>query len=148
MYWRSLPAGIVVLEASRMVWRKVSSICEAKSSGSVGKREAKEVSVRWVYLGQSALERLMKVCLRGYWFVEGDGLRGILMSMGRWSELRVVDVDHSEDRAREAGAKETSGEVGRPEEGSLVGVSSLRMTKLEEDISSESNSPRGSGVIG
>ena len=46
--------------------------------------------------------------------------------MGRWSEFRVVRVDHSVSMAICGEAMERSGEVGLPWEGSRVGVSRLR----------------------
>ena len=40
--------------------------------------------------------------------------------MGRWSELMVVCVCHSDEVMREADAKDTSGELGSAFSGSLV----------------------------
>ena len=49
--------------------------------------------------------------------------------MGRWSELMVVCVCHSDEVMREADANDTSGELGLP--GGLVGESVFRTAKLE-----------------
>ena len=51
--------------------------------------------------------------------------------MGRWSELMVVCVCHSDEVMREADANDTSGELGSALPGSLVGESVLRTAKLE-----------------
>ena len=51
--------------------------------------------------------------------------------MGRWSELMVVCVCHSEEMMREADANDTSGELGSALPGSLVGESVFRTAKLE-----------------
>ena len=49
--------------------------------------------------------------------------------MGRWSELMVVGVCHSDDVMREADANDTSGELESAFLGSLVGV--FRTAKLK-----------------
>ena len=46
--------------------------------------------------------------------------------MGRWSELMVVCVCHSDDVIREADANDTSGELGSVFPESLVGESVFR----------------------
>ena len=46
--------------------------------------------------------------------------------MGRWSELMVVYVCHSDEVMREADANDTSGELGSALPGSLVGESVYR----------------------
>ena len=51
----------------------------------------------------------------------------IPIRMGRWSELMVVCVCHSD----EADANDTSGELGSALPGSLVGESVFRTAKLE-----------------
>ena len=51
--------------------------------------------------------------------------------MGRWSELMVVCVCHSDELMREANANDTSGELGLAFPGSLVGESVFRTVKLE-----------------
>ena len=51
--------------------------------------------------------------------------------MGRWSELMVVCVCHSDEVMREADANDTSGELGSEFPGSLVGESVFRTAKLE-----------------
>ena len=51
--------------------------------------------------------------------------------IGRWSEFRVVRVHHSRSVAILGVAMERSGEVGDWEEGSRVGESMLRITRLE-----------------
>ena len=45
--------------------------------------------------------------------------------MGRWSELMVVCVCHSDEVMREADANDTSGELGSTFTGSIVGESVL-----------------------
>ena len=51
--------------------------------------------------------------------------------MGRWSELMVVCVCHSDEVMREVDANDTSGELGLALPGSLVGESVFRTAKLE-----------------
>ena len=51
--------------------------------------------------------------------------------MGRWSELMVVCVCHSDEVMREVHANDTSGELGLALPGSLVGESVFRTAKLE-----------------
>ena len=51
--------------------------------------------------------------------------------MGRWSELMVVRVCHSDEVMREADASDTSGELRSAFPGSLVGESVSRTAKLE-----------------
>ena len=54
--------------------------------------------------------------------------------MGRWSELMVVCVCHSDEVMREANANDTAGELGSELPGSLVGESVwglYRTAKLE-----------------
>ena len=53
------------------------------------------------------------------------------IKMGKWSELMVVCVCHSDEVMREADANETSGELGSEFPGSLVGDSVFRTAKLE-----------------
>ena len=60
--------------------------------------------------------------------VEKHPLR--LMMMGRWSEFRVVWGDQSKSRAMWGVEMVRSGELGSPWDGSLVGASELRSTKL------------------
>ena len=58
--------------------------------------------------------------------------------MGRWSDLMVVCVCHSDEVMREANANDTSGELGSAFPGSLVGESVFRTAKLEMLIESAS----------
>ena len=58
--------------------------------------------------------------------------------LGRWSELMVVCVCHSDEVMREADANDTSGDLGSPFPGSLVGESVFRTAKLEILIESAS----------
>ena len=58
--------------------------------------------------------------------------------VGRWSELMVVCVCHSDEVMTAADANDTSGELGSALPGSLVGESVLRSAKL--DILTESAS--------
>ena len=51
--------------------------------------------------------------------------------MGRWSELMVVCVCHSDEVMREVDASDTSGELGLALPGSLVGESVFRTAKLK-----------------
>ena len=51
--------------------------------------------------------------------------------MGRWSELMVVCVCHSDEVIREVDANDTSGELGSALPGSLVDKSVFRTAKLE-----------------
>ena len=51
--------------------------------------------------------------------------------MGRWSELMVVCVCHSDEVMREADANYTSGDLGSVFPGSHVGESVFRTIKLE-----------------
>ena len=51
--------------------------------------------------------------------------------MGRWSELMVVCVCHSDEVMKEADANDTPGELGSALPGSLVDESVVRTAKLE-----------------
>ena len=53
------------------------------------------------------------------------------IGMGRWSEIMIVCVCHSDEVMREADANDTSGELGSALPGSLVGESVFRTAKLE-----------------
>ena len=53
------------------------------------------------------------------------------IKMGRWSELIVVCVCHSDEVMREADPNDTSGELGSALPWSLVGESVFRTAKLE-----------------
>ena len=66
--------------------------------------------------------------------------------MGRWSELMVVCVCHSDEVMREADANETSGELGLAIPGSLVGESAFRTANLEMLTESTSWVPPASVV--
>ena len=55
------------------------------------------------------------------------------MRIGRWYEPRFVFVFQLVEVIREAGANETSGELGLVLPGNLVGESQLRIPKLEPD---------------
>ena len=52
--------------------------------------------------------------------------------MGRWSELMVMCVCHSDEVMKEVDANNTSGEVGSAFSGSLVGESVFRTANLEK----------------
>ena len=54
-----------------------------------------------------------------------------LIRMGRWSELMVVCVCHSDEVMREVDANDTSGKLVLVLPGSLVGESVFRAAKLE-----------------
>ena len=66
--------------------------------------------------------------------------------MGRWPELMVVCVCHSDEVMREADANNTPGELGSVFPGRLVGESVCRTAKLEILIESASWLPLGSLV--
>ena len=66
------------------------------------------------------------------------------MSIGRWSEFRVVRVVHSKSVAISGVVIERSGEVGFPCLGSLVGVLVLRRTRSEGISALRISSPRAS----
>ena len=51
--------------------------------------------------------------------------------MGRWSELMVMCVCHSDEVMREADANDTSGELGSAFPERLVGESVFRTAKLD-----------------
>ena len=53
------------------------------------------------------------------------------IGMGRWSDLMVVCVCHSDEVMREADANNTSGELGSALRESLVDESVFRTAKLE-----------------
>ena len=76
------------------------------------------------------------------------GERGIDRRIGRWSEPRSCSTSQEQERAREEGAKEMSGEERLPEERwRRVGMSgSLRGRRSEEMTQSNTSSPRGSEV--
>ena len=54
-----------------------------------------------------------------------------LIRMGRWSELMVVSVCHSDEVMREVDANDTSGELRSAFPESLMGESVFRTAKLE-----------------
>ena len=58
--------------------------------------------------------------------------------MGRWSELMVVCVCHSDEVMREADANDTSGEPGSAFPGNLGGESVFRTARLDMFIKSAS----------
>ena len=90
-----------------------------------GPKRAKASSASRVYESQSAFLRLMKV----RWGGSGRFIWKELPSwtmIGRWSELRVMRVRHSESKAMWEVAIVMSGEVGSPREGTRVGDSMLR----------------------
>ena len=64
--------------------------------------------------------------------------------IGRWSELREVEVDQEKEEAMWAEARETSGEDGEPLQGRRVGVSVLRVMYGGELMEVEMESPRES----
>ena len=53
------------------------------------------------------------------------------IKMGRWSELMIVSVCHSDEVMRETDANDTSGELGSEFPGSFVGESVFRTAKVE-----------------
>ena len=69
------------------------------------------------------------------------------MRMGRWSELRVVMVDHSRSGTISGVTIVRSGDEGLPKEGSLVGESELRRTRLKEMRESWMSCPRAAARV-
>ena len=67
--------------------------------------------------------------------------------MGRWSELMIVCVCHSDEVMREADANDTSRELGSTFPESLVGESAFKTAKLEMLIYSDSWLPLVSVVL-
>ena len=69
------------------------------------------------------------------------------MRMGRWSEFRVVMVDHSRSVTISGVTIERSGDEGFPEEGSLVGESELSSTRLDAVRESRMVCPRAAARV-
>ena len=90
----------------------------------------------------------LKIERRGRSLGQKIGERGIDRRIGRWSEPRSCSTSHGQERAREEGEKEMSGEERLPEERwRRVGVSgSLRRRRSEEITQSNTSSPWGSEV--
>ena len=65
----------------------------------------------------------------------------ISITIGRWSDPSDLTVVHSITGSRDKLAKDISGEVGWPFDGSLVGISSFRTPKLESVMKSERSLP-------
>ena len=76
------------------------------------------------------------------------GEKGMDGRIGRWSQPRSCSTSQEQERAREEGVKEMSGEERLPEERwRRVGVSgSLRGRRSEEMTQSNTSSPQGSEV--
>ena len=71
--------------------------------------------------------------------------RGIDRRIGRWSEPRSCSTSQEQERAREEGAKEMSGEERLPEEQwRRVGVSGLLRGRRSEEMTQLNISSRGS----
>ena len=92
---------------------------------SVGReRLLRAASTSCLYLSQLAFFRFTYVRRR-------PGLEGVficnLMRIGRWSELSVDSICQEHEVMRDAGANETSGELGSAFGGTLVGLSQLRI---------------------
>ena len=98
--------------------------------------------------GKAIPASFLKVEGRGRSLGRKTGERGTDRRIGRWSEPRSCSTSQEQERAREEGAKEMSGEERLPEERwRRVGVSgSLRGRRLEEMIQSNTSSSRGSEV--
>ena len=85
----------------------------------------------------------LKVEGRGTLIGAKDLKRGMDRRIGRWSEPRSCSTSQEQERAREEGAREMSGE----ERWRRVGVSgSLRERRSEEMTQSKTFSPQGSEV--
>ena len=121
------PLGTWCLSAVRRIRRNwISPALQEEGSSS---RRANASSASRVKEIQSAFLMLEKVMWGGSTtVVEKHPLR--LMMMGRWSEFRVVWGDQSKSRAMWGVEMVRSGELGSPWDGSLVGASELRSTKL------------------
>ena len=85
---------------------------------------AMAASVSRVKLSQFAFLRLLKVFL-GVGFLDSSTV-GREMRICRWSEPSDIFVDHVANGSKEFLARVTSGEFGRPDDGSLAAVSSFR----------------------
>ena len=64
--------------------------------------------------------------------------------MGRWSELREVEVDQVKEELRWAEEMVMSGEVGLPLEGRRVGESVLTVMREDRSTAAEIASPQAS----
>ena len=105
------------------------------------RKVANASSVSRVKASQFAFLKFMKVRCGG----SGKSIEKALPSwtiMGRWSELRVVMVRHSESMAMCGVAIVRSGEVGFPFVGSRVGESVLRSVRSESHSVEWMRSPR------
>ena len=123
-----LPVGMKRYEAVRMTRRSWDS--PAPAEGGVSRAATASSTVR-VKESQSALRKLMNG-MRGTWGEAEEKFPPRYRTIGRWSELRVVRVVNWKSIAISDEAIARSGEEGVPCEGSLVGVSELRVIRLEE----------------
>ena len=98
--------------------------------------------------GKPILASFLKIEGRGRLLGRKTGERGTVIRTGRLSEPRSCRISQEQERAREEGAKEMSGEERLPDERwRRVGVSgSLRGRRSEEITQSNASSPRGSEV--
>ena len=98
--------------------------------------------------GKAIPVSFLKIERRGRSLGRKTGERGIDRRIGKWSEPRSCSTSQEQERAREEGAKEMSGEERLPEEQwKRVGVSrSLRGRRSEEMTQSNTSSLWGSEV--
>ena len=98
--------------------------------------------------GKAIPASFLKIEGRGCSLERKTGERRIDRRIGRWSEPRSCSTSQEQERAREEGAKEMSGEERLPEERWRgVGVpGSLRERRSEEMTQSNTSSPWGSEV--
>ena len=122
------PVGMKCLAEVRRILRNWVSPVLAQEGGS---RRANASSVSRVNDSQSAFLKLVNE-MRGSWGDSEEKVPPRWMSMGRWSELRVVRVVHSKSVTISGVDMERSGEVGFPWVGRWVGVSRLRRIRLAE----------------
>ena len=96
--------------------------------------------------GKAIPASFLKIERRGRSLGRKTGERGTDKRIGRWSEPRSRSTSQEQEKAREEGAKEMSGEERLPEERwRRVGVSELlRGRRSEEMTQSNASSPRWS----
>ena len=136
-----LPLGMWWLAADMMAERRVrSESMTGEGSGELTRGE-RWFSISCVKAGQFALRKLVKVRLCD----EDSGIKvsdiGREMSMGTWSELRVVRVDQEAVKAMSGVEIEVSGEVGVALVGILVGELEFRAIELDWVIWSAISEP-------
>ena len=123
-----------------------------KESSSRGKRKMRVFlcrgAVRVNVGGKAIPASFLKIEGRGRSLGRRTGEIGIDKRIGKWSEPRSCSTSQEQERAKEKGAKEMSGEERLPEgRWRRMGVSgSLRGRRSEETTQSNTSSPWGSEV--